>query len=124
MRMFDEQGFTGWSTYEVKVFGKTDEITGYKGLSVLGRCGPTDDSKARLVWVEPNPEHMGMPGLPVTAVQQKFGLYFDPDTWDGCDFFLPEGSAWIFVTERVAKALKKARATNVSLTPLPEQRLP
>jgi hypothetical protein len=126
--LFQGECFTGWTTYDVRLFGKTDEIRGYKGLSVLGRCGPIDKTKARLEWVEPNPELMALPisltGRPVKPVQERIGMYFDPDTWDGSDFFIPQDTGWILVTARVANALNRIRATNVSLTPLTEQHLP
>lgn len=108
--------FSGWGTYPVEVYGKKGErIPGYHGLAVTGRCGPIDDSRSRPA-VYPPAVPQGRPTL------VWIGLYFDPETWDGSDVFLPEDSANIFVTEAVKEAFEKAKITNVEFTPLTQVR--
>lgn len=114
-----EHGFTGWRTYAVEVTGKNKEaVEGYHGLQVYGRCGPIDDSKSRQVWREPVVE--GGPRF-----QVWLGHYFDVDTWDGSDFFMPaevggRENLLMYVTERVKIAFEKAKLTNVEFEPATE----
>lgn len=49
------------------------------------------------------------------------GLYFDPDTWDGSDIFMPGGrTGWVFVLDHVRDALEKAHVKNVAFQRLDE----
>ena len=41
------------------------------------------------------------------------GFHFPLESWDGNDFFTPEGSGRIIVTERVKNLFKKHKVTNV-----------
>ena len=106
--------FTGWATYPVTVYGKKGElIPGYHGLIVSGRCGPIDNSRS-----EPR---ICAPPVPEGRWSRRwFGLYFDEKTWDGSDIFAPEDTALTVVVEAVRWALRKAKITNVKLTPLTE----
>ena len=114
-----DHGFAGWRTYEVQVTGKNKEsVKGYHGLQVHGRCGPIDDSKSRPVWRDPVVE--GGPRF-----QVRLGHYFDVDTWDGNDFFMPEEvggreNLLIYVTDRVKRAFEKAKLTNVKFEQVTE----
>jgi hypothetical protein len=54
-------------------------------------------------------------GLPV-----RVGLYFEPELWDGSDFFVPDNMGTIIVTERVRAALTSGKITNAEITPLPQ----
>lgn len=94
---WEQASLTGWATYDVEVEGL--DGPGYHGLRVTGRCGPLTDEQSERVLIPPkSPEGKGVLGWR--------GLYFDAETWDGSDVFLPEGTAWIFVTERVKQAAK------------------
>lgn len=103
-------GFTGWSTYPVELFGQDGAlIPGYYGFSIYGRCGSIDESKA-----------VQIPRIfPGGVFPVWLGLYFDPDTWDGSDLFMP-GDNWgsIFVTEEVMWTLKKAKIKPLKFTSL------
>ncbi len=104
--------FTGWSSYKAGLLGRDrEEIDGYHGLAVSGRCGEVDDDRCDAYLEE-------FPGGPDVVSR---GMYFEPATWDGTDIFMPEGEHywWIFVTEGVKLALQEAKVRNVSLTPLP-----
>lgn len=108
------EGFTGWTTYPVEVYGKKDErVEGYHGFAVTGRCGPIDNSLSRQIVVPPPvPE-----GQPVPGWQ---GLYFDSETWDGSDVFTQPSGGWIFVVECVKKALNRAKIKNLYFERLSE----
>ena len=98
--------FTGWTTYDVRVLEKSgDEVPGYHGFSVLGRCGPLDPARAERVILPAPPGGRAMPGWR--------GFYFDPSSWDGRDVFLPDGTRCVFVVEAVRRELKKAKVSNV-----------
>jgi len=110
--LFRQHELTGWSTYEIDLFGKNGEpIPGYHGLSVTGRCGPIDNSMSKKV-----PKQFP---AKVSTVWQ--GLYFDPSTWDGSSIFMPEGGwGYILITEAVKRALETAKVKNVAFTCLEE----
>lgn len=93
---------TGWKTFPVAVFNKTDELLpGYEGISVVGRCGQIDDSKRRFEWrLSPyNPDYKYKVGI---------GLHFDVASWDGSDIFTPQSGLTI-VTETVKKVLTQEK---------------
>jgi hypothetical protein len=108
--LFLTERFDGWDTYEVALSGKSGEqIAGYCGLVVHGRCGLIDNSLSTKF-------EKTMPGGVFSSWR---GLYFDPETWDGSDMFMPEGgSGWIFVVGAVKDAFEKAKVKNVVFTPL------
>jgi hypothetical protein len=109
-----EHGFTGWSTFPVRVEGKKRVmVEGYHGFVVTGRCGPFDTSRSQLVTKDPL-----VPGG--RSYQMKRGLYFDPATWDGSDIFSPPKTAYWIVTDRVREALQKAKFTNLKVERLSE----
>jgi hypothetical protein len=100
-----DAGFTGWGTYDVDLVGHDGApIPGYCGFAAHGRCGPIDNSKS-----------VEMPTVyPGGIFPAWHGLYFDPDTWDGSDFFMSEdGFGAIFVVEDVRRAFRKAKVRNV-----------
>lgn len=101
-----ENNLTGWKTFPVSVFDKKgQEITGYHGLSVTGRCGKIDDSKAEML------EKQFAPNAPFTTYYK--GLHIGLDKWDGQDFFLPEEYYGIIVTKRVVEVLKKNKINSI-----------
>ena len=104
--VLEKQGFTGWSTYPVELRGKDGSpIDGYNGIAVTGRCGPIDDEQCIPYWRE----------YPAGLFAEWRGLFFDPMSWDGSDFFTPEGSLhpWILMAKKVEVALRKARISNL-----------
>lgn len=62
------------------------------GLQITGRCGKLIEPKEKGFYI---------------------GYKFDKDTWDGSDFFCPEGTALIFCTERAKNILVKNKITNI-----------
>lgn len=106
------EGFVGWDTFNVSLKGKSGEpIDGYSGLVVRGRCGKIEDTLS--VQFDKT--------MPAGVFPWWRGLYFDPATWDGSDFFMPAGNVgWVFVTEAVKRALEKAKVRNVEFIALSE----
>ena len=144
------EGFTGWLTYPVEVYDRKERpVPGYHGLSVTGRCGPVDESKAipaysqiiqipkktprsrRLEATNPYDTEAiacaecrfeellvystspDTPGMPV-----RVGLYFDPDRWDGSDFFVPDRKGMVIVTAHLRSAFAAAKISNTEFIPL------
>lgn len=103
-----ENQLTGWKTFPVRVLDKRgNEIEGYHGLSITGRSGPLDYSKCPVI------ETRVSPSAPL--VKHYVGKYIDLSTWDGSDFFLPEGSYGTIITPKAAHVLTKNKLTNIDL---------
>lgn len=98
---------TGWVSYPVDLRGADDEpISAYSGIAVLGRCGPIQVERCL-------PVKKQYPGG-IFSVNQ--GYFFDERSWDGSDLFVPaDGSATVFVVERVMHALAKAKIKGMEM---------
>ncbi|MFL5348308.1 MAG: hypothetical protein ACJ8AT_26230 [Hyalangium sp.] len=110
VQLLRAHGFTGWALYEVSVHDKQGQpVPGYHGLAVTGRCGNID-------WAQ----GIEVPRIfPAGIFPVWKGLFFDPDSWDGSDFFIPgERVGYVLVVEEVKKAFERAKIKNVSFTPL------
>lgn len=106
IKVLKDNQFTGWSTFAVKPHDKRgEEIKGYKGLAVTGRCGKIDNSKSK--WVKRKAI------IGDAMVRVRYGYYFDPKSWDGSDIFLAEGTGVVFVVKKVKEALENAKISNV-----------
>jgi hypothetical protein len=115
--VLEENTLTGWKTFAVKVMDKkSQEIQGYHGLSIMGRCGKIDYSKSEII------EKRLVPNGPLGKYYK--GLHVGLDRWDGSDFFLPEEYFGIIITSRVATVLKKNKLTNIRLENLVEIETP
>ena len=109
--LLGENHFTGWKTYPIRLFDKkNNEIFGYHGFSITGRCGPIDEKKSPIIERRPVPEG------PIWKFYK--GLYIGLDQWDKTDFFYPQGSTWAVITTRVAECLKKNKITNLRMQSL------
>ena len=92
-----DAGCTGWSTFAVVVLGEHDDrvVTAeHRGLVVLGRCGRIDYDRSTPI-----------PG----SRTGRRGLFFDIDSWDGSDLFVPAGSARRIYTKKAVDALRSHR---------------
>jgi uncharacterized protein DUF1629 len=118
LEVLESNGFKGWKTYPVLVYGKQRElIAGCHGFQVIGRCGPLTLEHSTKVWKEPYvPEGEGH--------YSWRGLYFDPGTWDGNDLFIPEVGTDVLVVEPVKEALERAKVRNIEFTRLAEVETP
>lgn len=115
--VLEENALTGWKTFAIKALDKKgQEIQGYHGLSIMGRCGKIDYSKSKII------EKRLVPNAPLGKYYK--GLYVGLDKWDGSDFFLPEKYFGIIMTSRVAEVLKKSKFTNIKLVNLGEIETP
>lgn len=109
----EENALTGWKAFAVKVLGKQgQEISGYHGLSITGRCGKINYNKSEII------EKRLVPNGPL--VKYYKGLHIGLDEWDGTDFFLPEKTLWTIITKTAAEALKKNKLTNIKFENLLE----
>jgi hypothetical protein len=110
VQLLRSHGFTGWSTYDVTVRGKQGQLVpGYSGLAITGRCGKIDYSRTIVV-----------PRIrPAGIFPTGKGLYFDPESWDGSDLFMPaENAGYKFMVEEVKEAFERAKIKNAEFTPL------
>ena len=97
--ILEQNGLTGWKIFSVVVLDKKEnEVTGYHGLSITGRCGPIDYTKCEIFEKRP---------VPTGPISKFFkGRYIGLEMWDGSDFFLPKDSLGIIVTKVVAEIIK------------------
>ncbi len=104
--LLEEHGITGWKAYPIDLYDKSGGLVeGYSGLGVTGRCGAGEPTKVvkRLTT------------YPGGVFPKYFGYYFDPETWDGSDIFIPDnGSTITMVTERVRNLLKKNKIRHIA----------
>lgn len=104
---------TGWTTYPVEVYGRRGEpLPGYHGFTVTGGECRRDRSRSQVITKQTVPG-----GKPFEVYK---GLYFFEEDWDRSDIFIVRRYGGIVVTEKVYKILKRAKVTNVKLTPLLE----
>lgn len=113
--ILSQHNFKGWSVYPVEVYGRKGEpIPDYYGFAITGRGGEEDISRSQLV-TKPAPTERGRP------YQVYLGMYFHPEQWDGSDLFFVNGHR--VVQERVVKAFKRAKISNVQFISLPDVEL-
>jgi hypothetical protein len=106
--VLEDNQLTGWQTFPIQIFDKKgNEIHGYHGFSTLGRSGTKDYTKSEII------EKQHIADGPFWKYYK--GYQIDLGSWDGSDFFLPQGYRGTIVTERAAEAMKKAKLTNVVL---------
>lgn len=97
---------TGYSTFPVEVRRSGQIIPGYYGLKLLGRGGPFDEVRSN---VERSPDG--------EAIFGYSAVYMVEDQWDGSDVFaIPGLGIGLYVTERVAEGIRRAKLTNIRLT--------
>jgi len=111
--LLEKEKATGWKPLPIVIEDPEVETSDYFLLTVPGRCGPIINEMSKKV--KRPPRFSGG-----NEYEAYMGLYFAPGTWDGSDVFLAEGTGYIFVTERIAQAIKEAKLTNVRLIPQEE----
>ena len=107
--LLEENNLTGWQTFPVKVLDKKDnEITGYYGFSVTGRCNALLDYRQ-----SPIIEKQYIANGPIVKFYK--GVFFNIDSWDKSDFFFTENYYAIFITKKVSEILKKNKIIGLEL---------
>lgn len=106
--ILEQNNLTGWKTFPIKLYDKKgDEILGYSGFSIIGRCGPISYENAEII------EKRRVPNGPL--VKRYKGENIDEDRWDGSDFFMPPETFQMFITKKAADILKKEKITNLEM---------
>jgi len=109
--VFETHALKGWQTYPVEVYDKKGApVPGYHGFSILGKCGPITYDPATLFHKQYNPK-----------LNFYRGYAFDPATWDGSDFFMPENRWDYILSPKAVKAIRAAKFTNAILVPLAKE---
>ena len=90
-KLLKDDSVTGWNSYEIVIEGRSEK---YYGFQVLGRCGELKRPKE--------------PGF-------VKGCEFEYTTWDGSDFFCPDGTLYVFCTEKVRQLFIANQITNFEL---------
>ena len=104
VRRLREARYSGWEVTPVSLLGKKGEpLPPYFFLQLNGRCGPIDYRQSRRI-------NKTYPGGVFPAWR---GLYFDPNTWDGSDLFMAEGTGFKFVVEAVRETLVACLVKNL-----------
>ena len=121
VKLLQDNEVTGCKFYPMKI--KDHEDMKYYLLTVTGRCGALDNSKSKVIMTREYPETK-IQNSNIVIPQGQFSLmkgrYFPLDSWDGSDFFMPDGTLFTYVTERVMNLLKKHKVTNVFMQNLTE----
>jgi hypothetical protein len=114
--VLEARGFKGWTVFPIELAGsKGQRIAGFHGLSIPGRCGAIENERSIRVAKR----------YPAGVFPVWKGLYFDPETWDGSDIFMPQGNVgWVFVVKEVRDALDSAKVGNIAWTPVEEVERP
>ena len=103
-----DNNITGWKSYPIRMYDKRgNEVYGYSGFSVTGRCGGTLEYRTDKVCY---------------ANGYRFfeGLSFDIAQWDGSDIFMVNGNRSIIITKLVYKLFKAHKIDAIDMRALPE----
>lgn len=112
--VLDSCNFKGYCLRRISLLGKRKEkIDGYWLLSITSKVGQILNEKSQkrtmpplVPWADPYEAH--------------FGLFFDPMTWDGSDFFRPENMFYTFVLEGVKDVFEQNKITNCEFKKISE----
>ncbi|MEQ9263610.1 MAG: hypothetical protein RLN81_00190 [Balneolaceae bacterium] len=106
----EKNNFSGFRKVPINLKdGNSNNIEGYSLLTVTGKCGKTFKDEKTIQTLPPITEFG-------KAMDHYIGIFFDVDTWDGSDFFMPEETGFIFFTERVKEVLLKLNISNLTIT--------
>ena len=109
-RILEENNVTGWQTYPIVMYDKRgNEIKGYHGFSVTGRCG----GEFQLLYDKKSTRYGAADGYE--------GASIDLEQWDGSEIFKMGGKYWrsiIIITKRVYKLFKEYKIDAVNMESL------
>ena len=107
----EEHHLSGWKVFSIIILDKkNNEIAGYYGFSVTGKCSPTRYDNSQII--EKRRVSNGL--------LCKFYKGVFVDSWDGSDFFIPQGTSHTFVSKQAANVLKQSKISNMELQCLAE----
>lgn len=108
--ILEDNHLTGWRHYSIKLYDKhNNEINGYYGFSVLGRCAAINYGKSKIIDIQHRP----------TGPISKYYKGVSIDDWDGNDFFSPDNTYGLYITTKAANLLKKNKI-NIELQKISE----
>lgn len=107
-----ENNITGWKAHPAIIYNKDNIIEGYSFFEVKGRCGSID-------WTN-SEEFKKQFVLNSPYADMLRGIYPNLSLWDGSDFFIAEGTLFIFVTQKVKDLFISNKITNVKFTKITE----
>jgi len=111
IRVLKENTVSGWGVFDIELYFKKGLLSGYSGFFVRGRCGELDNTRCKKK-VQPALSEKTQPYTVMT------GYYFDEETWDHSDIFIPDNTRVIITTGRVRECLLSSNISNISLTPV------
>ena len=101
-----EKQVTGWRLFPLDLAPKSFEGMTYHGLTVTGRSGAVE------YW------------RPADASERDdWRIRIAQSGWDGSDFFLAAGTAYVFATEKVHHLVAQNRIQNVEMTRIDDVRI-
>ena len=109
--ILERENLTGWKAVPavVEIEDALDDHA-YSLLVVTGKSGRIDDSLSQRAILPPPAGGKASDGWR--------GLFFPPASWDRSDFFVPESTGYICISDRARTAISQARATNCRFEPL------
>jgi hypothetical protein len=107
---------TGIQFYPLNIEGPDEiiqSLVNYQGAFITGTSGPIirTKSKYKLRPAQANPN---------VKIPWEIGRFFNLNTWDGSDFFNPEGTLYTFVTSRIVELLSAIKPSSVSFITIDE----
>ena len=96
----EANNITGYKTFPIIIYDKKgNEVPGYHGFSVTGRCDPTDWSKSEIIQKKL---------FEFSSVTDYYrGRHID--NWDGSDIFSPKGTLVIILSEKAYRLFKSLK---------------
>lgn len=94
----EEQRLTGWRVHPVAFTESEPGTSAYRVLVVTGRAHAI--------------QYWRRPGAPAT---EDWGIRLNPVDWDGSDFFLAEGTAFVFASDKVHQLVRNHGVKNVEM---------
>jgi len=109
------KGITGWASHPVSLRDPDEHLlSDFHLLTVQGRCGKIDFARSTVV-------HQNYPG---GVTREYRGIFFDEDSWDHSDIFMPENRiGYIFVSEKAKIAFEKLGSSGPHIEPLEQIQL-
>ncbi len=100
-------GVSGWRICPVEFCNKCgDLVDGYDMLSIVGRCGEIDKGRSK---ISKRKAISGDGDIDVSV-----GYYFCEESWDGSDFFRPDGTRMIMCTEKAKTIVESFENSNIN----------